>query len=488
MQNLDGLPCFLDHRAQAFAPGAGGMPKRSQLRGGIRQCNVTSLLRFSARTTRRPALSSAIKFSRGVRGLALGLVIALTACGDSGDSDAVSPSTVTPELAESMSPALIARGKTIFRFDTFGDETFWTDTLQLHEVIRTSVSPQTALEVGLKVDADALPPEVKAGILDGSISLTAPATTVTLLRLGAVVGVVGQVDAAGVLTRVGITCALCHSTVNNSFLPGVGARLDGWPNRDLNVGAIVTLSTSPLLTPAQRMVYGGWGPGRYDPRFNINGKNIPVILPPAFGLRHVKREIYTGDDDVSYWNAYVAITQMHGHGFFADPRIGVVRNNPPDLVSDKLDALRAYQFSLETPEPLPGTYDPSAAKRGRAVFNGVAKCQSCHLGDALTDVNANRLHTPEEVGQNASVRSPERDEVVPNDAAARSLASAAAHGTVLPRWKCRHAGRRRQPLREGVESQSHGAAAVGPRGVPQDAVIAPVASRTLLSRARATSG
>ena len=345
-------------------------------------------------------LSSAIKLSRGVRALSLGLAVALAACGDSGDSDAVSPSTVAPELAESMSPALIARGKTIFRFDTFGDETFWTDTLQLHEVIRTSVSPQAALEVGLKVDADALPPEVKAGILDGSLSLTAPATTVALLRLGAVVGVVGQVDAGGVLTRVGITCALCHSTVNNSFLPGVGARLDGWPNRDLNVGAIVTLSTSPLLTPAQRMVYGGWGPGRYDPRFNIDGKNNPVILPPAFGLRHVKRELYTGDDVVSYWNAYVAITQMHGHGFFADPRIGVVRNNPPDLVSDKLDALRAYQFSLETPEPLPGTFNPSAAQRGRAVFNGVAKCASCHLGDALTDVNANRLHAAEEVGQN----------------------------------------------------------------------------------------
>jgi mono/diheme cytochrome c family protein len=252
--------------------------------------------------------------------------------------------------------------------------------------------------LGLKVDADALPPEVKAGILNGSISLDLPATTVALLRLGAVVGVVGQVDASGMLTRVGITCALCHSTVDNSFAAGVGSRLDGWPNRTLDVGKIVTLSTSPLLTPAQRAVYNSWGPGKYDPRFNIDGKNIPVVLPPAFGLRHVAREIYTGDDVISYWNAYVAITQMHGHGRFVDPRIGVDKNNPPDLVSSKLEPLRAYQFSLETPEPIPGTFD-AAAQRGKAVFNGVAKCTECHLGGAFTDVNANRLHAAEEVGQ-----------------------------------------------------------------------------------------
>jgi cytochrome c553 len=296
-----------------------------------------------------------------------------------------------------MNPATVAEGRRIFRFDTFGDETFWTDTLRMHEVIRTSVSPKTALSVGLKVDVNALPAAVKAGILDGSVDLDSPATTVTLLGLGAVVGVVGTVS-GGTLTSVGITCALCHSTVDNSFAPGIGSRLDGWPNRDLNVGGIVALS--PAITPAQRAVYSSWGPGMYDPRFNIDGLNTPVVIPPAFGLRHVKREIYTGDGPVSYWNAYVAITQMHGHGRFVDPRIGVSINNPPDLVSSKLEALSAYQFSLDAPEAL-GNVD-EAARRGQAVFNGVARCTSCHLGDAKTDVNANRLHTPAEVGQDAA--------------------------------------------------------------------------------------
>ena len=331
--------------------------------------------------------------------LALVFACCISACTD--NAAAPAPTSVDPgaiDVAGSMSPATIAAGKEIFRFDTFGDETFWTDTLRMHEVIRTLVSPNTALAVGLKVDADALPAEVKAGILDGSIKLDLPATTVALLKLDAVVGVVGEVDASNTLTRVGITCALCHSTVNNSFMAGIGSRLDGWPNRSLDVGRIVALS--PALTPAQKAVYNSWGPGMYDPRFNIDGQNIPVVLPPAFGLRHVKREIYTGDDVVSYWNAYVAITQMHGHGRFVDPRIGVSVNNPPDLVSSKLEPLRAYQLSLEAPAPIPGEFDESAARRGRAVFNGVARCASCHLGGALTDVNANRLHTAEEVGQN----------------------------------------------------------------------------------------
>ena len=329
-------------------------------------------------------------------------VTAVTACEQPIADRAVAPPERGPALAVHgpHNPELVAQGKTIFRFDTFGDETFWTDTLRMHEVIRTLVSPKTALGVGLKVDANALPPAVVAGIQDGSISLDAPATTVALLKLGAVVGVVGEVDASNTLTRVGITCALCHSTVDNSFAPGIGSRLDGWPNRNLNVGAIVALS--PALTPAQKAVYNSWGPGKYDPRFNIDGKNIPVVLPPAFGLRHVAREIYTGDDVVSYWNAYVAITQMHGHGHFVDPRIGVDKNNPPDLVSSKLAALRTYQFSLETPNARPGTFDADAARRGRAVFNGVAKCNSCHTGSALTDVNQGVLHTPAEVGQDAA--------------------------------------------------------------------------------------
>jgi hypothetical protein len=298
-----------------------------------------------------------------------------------------------------LNPALVARGRTIFRFDTYGNETFWTDSLGLHQVIQTSVSPNLALQVGLKVDVDALPPAVRAGLRAGTVDLDDPATTVALLKLGAVLGVVGQVDASDNLTSVGLSCAFCHSTVDNSFAPGIGRRLDGWPNRDLNVGAIITLSPAPLLTPAQRRVYQSWGPGMYDPRFNVDGQNIPVVIPPAFGLRHVKREIYTGDGVVSYWNAYVAITQMHGHGRFIDPRIDVAVSNPPDLVSSKLDALRAYQFSLRTPEPLAGAFDPAAARRGRAVFHGVAGCMKCHIGSVYTDVNAGRLHTAAEVGQ-----------------------------------------------------------------------------------------
>lgn len=336
--------------------------------------------------------------SRNVASILAGLAMA-SLVGACSDEKPTAPREVNSSLARPspLNPALIAQGRTTFRFDTYGDETFWTDTLRMHEVIRTSVSPNAALSVGLKVDVDALPAALRAALQAGTVDLGDPATTVALLKLGAVVGVIGQVDASGRLARVGITCAFCHSTVDNSFAPGIGARLDGWPNRDLNVGAIIALS--PALTAAQKAVYQSWGPGKYDPRFNIDGKNMPVVIPPAFGLRHVKREIYTGDSVVSYWNDYVAITQMHGHGRFADARIGVDVNNPPELVASKLEALRVYQFSLETPDPLPGTFDASAARRGRAVFEGVAKCARCHLGATYTDVNAGRLHTPAEDGQ-----------------------------------------------------------------------------------------
>ena len=328
------------------------------------------------------------------------VVISLTACDRPDTVGLVEPVEVEPAFAAqgASNPALIAHGREIFRFETFGDETFWTDTLRMHEVIRESVSPNTALAVGLKVDVDALPPGVIAGIRSGDVDLGDPATTVALLGLGAVLGVVGQVE-AGTLTRVGITCALCHSTVDDSFAPGIGSRLDGWPNRSLDVGRIIALSRSRALSPAQRRVYNSWGPGMYDPRYNLDGLNIPVVLPPAFGLQHVKMETYTGDDVVSYWNAYVAITQMHGHGHFVDARIGVDVDNPPDLVSSKLEPLRAYQLSLETPAPVEGEFDAEAALRGREVFNGLAGCASCHLGGALTDVGANRLHAAADVGQ-----------------------------------------------------------------------------------------
>ena len=292
--------------------------------------------------------------------------------------------------------ALIDRGKATFRHDTYGDETFWTDTLRLHEVIASSVSPKTALAVGLKVDLDTLPPAVRDAIKNGQVNLDDPATTVTLLKLGAVVGVVGQVDATNHLTRVGVTCALCHSTVDDAFAPGIGHRLDGWPNRDLNVGAIIALS--PALPADKKAVYNSWGKGMYDPRFNFDGLNMPVVIPPAFGLRSVAREIYTGDDTISYWNLYVGVTQMHGHGTFVDARIGASVHNPPEnLTTDKLAALRAYQFSLD--KPVATAFDAAAAGRGKAVFEGAGQCATCHVGAALTDVNSGKLHTAAEVGQ-----------------------------------------------------------------------------------------
>jgi mono/diheme cytochrome c family protein len=295
-------------------------------------------------------------------------------------------------------PALIAAGKNIFRFDTFGDETFWTDTLRMHEVIRTAVDPTTALSVGLKVDTDSLPPAVVAGIQNGSISLTSPATTVALLKLNAVVGVKGTVTSVNgqdVLTRVGITCALCHSTVDNSFAAGIGKRLDGWPNHDLNPGAIIALSSA--LTPAQKAVYNSWGKGKYDARFNFDGKNGPSVIPPAYGLKGVTSVTYTGDGaELAYWNRYVAVTQMHGHGSWVEPRLAENVQNPPDMVTSKLAALQAYQLSISSPPAPAGSFDAAAAARGQVVFDGAGKCSSCHAGTHFTDAPG-KLHSPTEV-------------------------------------------------------------------------------------------
>jgi mono/diheme cytochrome c family protein len=295
-------------------------------------------------------------------------------------------------------PALIAQGKDIFRFDTFGDETFWTDTLRMHEVIRSAVDPTTALSVGLKVDTDSLPPAVVAGIQNGSISLTSPATTVALLKLNAVVGVKGTVSTVGgqdVLVRVGITCALCHSTVDNSFAPGIGKRLDGWPNHDLNPGAIIALSSA--LTPAQKAIYNSWGKGKYDARFNFDGKNGPSVIPPAYGLKGVTSVTYTGDGaELAYWNRYVAVTQMHGHGSWVEPRLAENVQNPPDMVASKLAALQAYQLSISSPPAPTGSFDAAAAARGQVVFDGPGKCASCHAGTHFTDAPG-KLHSPTEV-------------------------------------------------------------------------------------------
>ena len=294
---------------------------------------------------------------------------------------------------------LVAKGKEIFRFDTFGDESQWTDTLRMHEVIRTGVDPVTALSVGLKVDADALPAMVVEGIRNGGVDLESPDTTIALLKLDAVVGLKGTVESVNgkdTLTRVGVTCALCHSSVDDSFAPGIGKRRDGWPNRDLNVGAIIALS--PALSATKKAVYNSWGPGKYDPRFNLDGVNGSQVIPPAYGLKDIHRITSTGDgDDVTYWNRYVAVTQMGGHGSFSEPRTGVnVTNGTDDRITPQLPALQAYQLTLAAPSPPPGSFDQAAADRGGVVFTGAGRCVICHSGPDFTDANL-RLHPASDV-------------------------------------------------------------------------------------------
>lgn len=324
----------------------------------------------------------------GIPRTALFLAVAVAGLGATALAVAVNRQSTTR-----AAPAVVAEGQRIFRFDTFGDEKLWTDTLRMHEVVQSSVDPTTALKVGLKVDADALPP----GTLDNA-DLGSPATTVALLKLNAVVGLQATVDASNHITRLGVTCALCHSTVDDSTAPGIGHRKDGWPNHDLNVGAIIALS--PALPAEKKAVYNGWGPGKYDPRYNIDGKNTPLVLPPAYGLAHIKNETYTGDGPISYWNAYVAVTQMGGQGNFSDPRLGIDVTNSPDLVTSKLPALRAYQLSLSAPPPPAGSFDKAAATRGRAVFG--RNCMSCHVGASGTDNNGGKLHQPEETGMDGA--------------------------------------------------------------------------------------
>lgn len=285
----------------------------------------------------------------------------------------------------------VAEGKQVFRFDTFGNEHFWTDTLRLHEVVENLVDPTTALSVGLKVDAEVLP----AGILE-KVDLKSPATTVALLKMNAIVGVRAEVDSNNHITRLGITCALCHSTVDNSVLPGIGRRLDGWPNRDLNVGAIIALS--PAVPAAAKAVYGSWGAGKYDPRFNHGGKSTPLVLPPAYGLAGVKNVTYSAEGSIGYWNAYVAVTQMHGQGNFADPRLGMDIRRTPDRVTPQLAALQAYQHSLTAPPAVEGSFDRAGADRGREIFE--LNCATCHTGTTGTDNNGGTLHAAAETGMN----------------------------------------------------------------------------------------
>jgi mono/diheme cytochrome c family protein len=314
--------------------------------------------------------------------------------GDAG-SDGGAPDGGGPDGGTVAAVCAVDDGECIFRHETFGNEQLWTDVLRLHEVVQT-LPPTMALAVGLKVDATAVPAEVLA-----SADLEDPATTVALLDLDAVVGVRAEVS-DGTITRIGINCALCHSDVDDSVAEGIGARLDGHANRDLDPGLIISLTpglpdlAASLGVDAEtaRAALASWGAGRYDARFNQDAMSDPVMIPPAYGLEGVELETYTGDGPVSYWNAYVAITQMGGHGNFEDDRIGVDIRMEPDLVTPRLPALLDYQLGLLPPAPPEGSFDAAAAARGATVF--AARCASCHAGSARTD--APTLHAPAEIG------------------------------------------------------------------------------------------
>ena len=362
-------------------------------------------------------------------GLGLLLLAGLVFAGDRGPR--MDPAR-DPIAANGLS--LIDQGRSIFRFDTFGDQAFWGDTLKLHQAIEGAanggvgpgVSPRTALAVGLKVDVDALPEELVEQIQEGQVNLDDPATTLALLKLNAVVGVTGFPSADGrSLRSIGIQCALCHSTVDNSLTTGIGRRLDGWPNRDLNVGAIVALApdlsaVADLLgtdQPTVRTVLQSWGPGKFDAEvfldgkaFTPEGRSAATLIPPAFGLAGVNLHTWTGWGSVTHWNAFVANLEMHGQGTFYDPRLddagqfpvaaragfGNVRNDP-DLITPKLAALHVYQLAIPAPQPPSGSFDPAAARRGAAVFNGAARCARCHVPPIYTEPGWN-MHTPSEIG------------------------------------------------------------------------------------------
>ena len=324
------------------------------------------------------------------------------------------------------------QGRKVFRFDTFGDEAFWGDTLKLHQAIAGAkfggvgpgLSPAAALGLGLKVDVDALPQNLIAQLKAGRVNLNDPAVTLALLHLNAVVGVTGRFDHKGKLTSVGIQCALCHSTVDNSFAPGIGHRLDGWANRDLDVGSIIALAPNlqplaDLLSTDQatvRKVLQAWGPGKFDAEleldgkaFRPDGKTAAVLIPPAFGLAGVNLHTWTGWGSVTYWNAFVANLEMHGKGNFFDPRLdnadqfpvaakahlGHVTNTT-DLITPQLAALHVYQLDLQAPAPPRKSFDHEAAKRGEEIFNGIGKCASCHMPPLYTEPGWN-MHTADEV-------------------------------------------------------------------------------------------
>jgi mono/diheme cytochrome c family protein len=328
---------------------------------------------------------------------------------------------------------MLEDGRNVFRFDTFGSEAFFGDALQLHTAIAgganggvgPGVSPRTALAVGLKVDSQALPAPLVAQLRAGKVNLDDPATTLALLRLNAVVGLTGKFDETGRIQSIGVQCALCHSTVDDSFAPGIGKRLDGWANRDLDVGLIVSLA--PNLKPfadllrvdeaTVRKVLTSWGPGRFDALLDKDGKafrpdggQAGTLIPPAFGLAGVNLHTWTGFGSVPYWNAYVAATEMHGSGTFFDARLNDPDQYPvaarsgswntrgtPDRITARLAALHFYQLAIPSPKAPKGSFDEAAAARGKAVFEGRGQCATCHVPPLYTEPG-NNLHKPEEIG------------------------------------------------------------------------------------------
>ena len=311
----------------------------------------------------------------------------------------------SPKSTVAADRSQLANRHNIFRFDTFGDEQFWTDTLQLNQVIETSLDPLTALELGLKVDADALPAELIEAIRDMDVDLTDPQTTLALISLDAVVGVIGSVDEAEDgrlrLTRVGITCAICHSTVDDSVLPGVGRRRDGWPNLDLDPGRIIALS--PAVPDADKAVYNSWGPGFYDPRLNIDGLSTPLVIPPAYGLAGVEKETYTAEGPISYWNKYVAVTQMGGHGSFSDPRLGIRIVQEPDSFNQS--SRPCADTSSVWPRRRRHVALRSQAARGAKSVPTTGPMRQCHIPPLYTDINRGVLHDPEETGMDPAYAS-----------------------------------------------------------------------------------
>jgi len=328
---------------------------------------------------------------------------------------------------------MMEAGRETFRNDTFGDESFWGDLLQLHKAIAgaglggvgAGVSPKTALAVGLKVDSDALPNRLIKDLEKGRVNLDDPATTLALLKLNAVVGVKGFFNPDGGLRSVGISCAVCHSTVDDSLAPGIGKRLDGWANRDLNVGAVVGLA--PNLKPVAdllgvdeatvRTVLQAWGPGKFDAElfldgkaFRPDGKSAATLIPPAFGLAGVNLHTWTGWGSVTHWNAFVANLEMHGQGTFYDPRLNdpvkfpiAARNGfgnvraTPDLITPKLAPLHFYQLALPAPAAPEGSFDKEAAARGQVIFNNKAQCATCHVPPIFTEPGWN-MHKAAEIG------------------------------------------------------------------------------------------